>query len=46
VDERLEQLIREGRLTRARRPGPSVVTPLRLKGKLTVDEVLAEDRGE
>ena len=46
VDERLEQLIREGRVTPARQPGRRDVTPLRLKGKMTVDEVLAEDRGE
>ena len=46
IDERLEQLIREGRVTPAQRPGPHETTPLRLKGKMTVDEVLAEDRGE
>lgn len=46
VDERIEQGIREGWITAAERPRSQPVVPLRLEGRRTVDEVLAEDRDE
>ena len=44
-EQRREQLIREGHITPGRGGLPDA-TPLRLKGKMTVEEVLAEDREE
>jgi prevent-host-death family protein len=46
VEERIQQGIREGWITPAERRRSQPVVPLRLKGKLTVDEVMAEDRDE
>lgn len=46
VEERLAQLASEGRVTPARETRRREVVPLRLKGRMTVDEVLREDRGE
>lgn len=46
VDERIQQGIREGWITPARKPPPDRVIPLRLKGRMTVEELLAEDRDE
>jgi prevent-host-death family protein len=44
VEERIQQGIREGWIRSG--GGRPDATPLRLKGRMTVDEVLAEDRGE
>lgn len=46
VDERIQQGIREGWITAAETRRHGNVVPMRLKGKMTVDEALAEDRGE
>lgn len=46
VDERLQQLVREGRVTPPRRPGLPSVERLGLKGKRTIAEILDEDRGD
>jgi prevent-host-death family protein len=46
VDERIQQGIREGWITPARKTPPDRVIPLRLKGRMTVEELLAEDRDE
>jgi prevent-host-death family protein len=46
VEERIQQGIREGWITAAKSPHRGTVVPLRLKGKMTVDEAVAEDRGE
>lgn len=46
IDERLEQLIREGRVTPPRLPGPPPIPAEGLKGRMTVEELLAEDRGD
>jgi len=44
VDERIQQGIREGWIRPGR--GRPDATPLRLKGKMTVAEAMAEDREE
>ena len=46
VDERIQQGIREGWITAAKNRRHGMVVPMRLKGKMGVDEALAEDRGE
>jgi prevent-host-death family protein len=46
IEDRLEQLIREGRVTPPREPGPPPLPTKRYKGRMTVEEALAEDRGD
>ena len=46
IDERLEQLIREGRVTPPRLSGPPRLPTRRYKGRMTIEEALAEDRGD
>ena len=46
VEDRLEQLVREGRVTPPRHPGPPPMPTRRYKGRMTIEEALAEDRGD
>ncbi|HLG08289.1 MAG TPA: type II toxin-antitoxin system prevent-host-death family antitoxin [Gaiellaceae bacterium] len=46
ADARIEQLVREGRVTPPRRAGLPSVALLGLEGKRTIAEVLDEDRGD
>lgn len=46
LDERLEQLIREGRVIPPREPGPPPLPAKRFKGRMTVQEMMDEDRGD
>jgi len=46
LEERVEQLIREGRVTPPRLPGPPPMPTRRYTGRMTVEEALAEDRGD
>ncbi len=46
ADARIEQLIREGRVTAPRRAGLPSVALLGFEGKRTITEVLDKDRGD
>jgi prevent-host-death family protein len=46
VEDRLEQLIRDGKVTPPRLPGPPSLPSRRYKGRMTVEELMAEDRGD
>ena len=46
LEDRVEQLIREGRVTPPRKPGPPPTSGKRFKGRFTVQELMDEDRGD
>lgn len=46
LENRLEQLIREGRVTPPREPGRPPLPAKRYKGLKTVQELMDEDRGD
>ncbi len=46
LEARVEQLIGEGRVTPPRLPGPPPLPAKRYKGRMTVQELTDEDRGD
>lgn len=45
-EDRLEQLIREGRVTPPCLPGPPPIPAAGIKARMTVQEMMDEDRGD
>ncbi len=46
LEDRVEQLVREGRVTPPRLPGPPPMPTKVFKGRMTVQELMDEDRGD